>query len=54
MDPDETSHTAVGEYCSLTLSVTSRLVLYYAAPVLKYENQVTTHCVISVYKKFNV
>ena len=51
MDRDATSHTAVGEYCSLACSVTSRLVRYHAAPVQQYENHVTTHCGRTVYRK---
>ena len=50
MDPNETSHTAVSEYRGLTCSVTSWLVPHHAAPVLKYENHVTTHCVCTVWK----
>ena len=54
MDPNETSDTAVGEYCSLTCNVTSPLVRYHAAPVQQYENHVTTHCVCTDYKKLKI
>ena len=42
MGPDENSHTAVGDYYSLTCSVTSRLVEYHVTSVQKHENHVTT------------
>ena len=48
---DVTSHPAVGEYCSLACSITSWLVRYHTAPVQKYENHVTTHCVCTIYSK---
>ena len=40
-DIHETSHTALCKYCSLTWSVTSRLVRYHADPVQKKKMKTT-------------